>query len=175
MLRYTFNINDICVLEEKCLASRQSQPRKNRSTDWQVVAIRTLSIRLSIPYLGQTYCITPITLSQTETRDGTCPWIPPKGLTTFMIPPSLPPPAGAFWTLFSQDPVMKQLYAWFGDALGRHLLKHCSRPSDQQAGLRSQPSSSRQSTIASSPLLFFSFSKYLFQTHHVSESVVGAI
>ena len=61
-----------------------------------------------------------------------------------MISPSLPPPARAFWTLFSRDPVMKQLYAWLGDALGQHLLKHCSRPGDQEAGLRPQPPSSRQ-------------------------------
>lgn len=106
------------------------------------------------------YCITSVTLSQTDPSNGTCPWIPPKGLTTFMIPPSLPPPARAFWTLFSQDTVMKQLYAWLSDALGKHLLKHCSRPGDQQAGLRSQPFSSRQRTIAPSPFFFFfSFNK----------------
>lgn len=106
------------------VSSKPAESAKEKQINWLAGCGHPDPLhRLSSPSLGQMYCVTPATPSRTDPRDGTCPWIPPKGLTTFMIPPSLPPPARAFWTLFSQDPVMEQLYAWLGDALGKHLLK----------------------------------------------------
>lgn len=115
--------------------SESTEPAKEKQINWLAGCGHPDTLHKAFyPFSWQMYCITSVTLSQTDPSSSTCPWIPPKGLTTFMIPPSLPPPARAFWTLFSQDTVMKQLYAWLSDALGKHLLKHCSRPATSKLG-----------------------------------------
>lgn len=142
------------------------------------MAIRTLAIRLFLLCLLDR-CIerlfkTPVTLSPTDLKDSTCPWILPKGLNVFRISPSLPPnPSSALWSTnwFSQDAAMKQRHAWLSGGSGKRPLKHCIRPGNQQAELRSQPCSWRQ-LYCSLSFLILSLNSYSTPTVDQSQEKV---